>query len=94
MAACLPPAEKKKKANVGDFDTEIERLPGCGVKIARLYQQWTLTGSTDDTRAAETDTEMAVLKMFYEIWGVGDVTARQFYNKGMSAIYQMAPTIC
>ncbi|KAK1240645.1 hypothetical protein MKX07_004673 [Trichoderma sp. CBMAI-0711] len=61
---------------------EIERLPGCGVKIARLYQQWILTGSTDDTRAAETDTEMAVLKMFYEIWGVGDVTARQFYNKG------------
>ncbi|KAH0493680.1 hypothetical protein TgHK011_000336 [Trichoderma gracile] len=61
---------------------EIERLPGCGVKIARLYQQWTVTGSTDDTRAAETDTEMAVLKMFYEIWGVGDVTARQFYNKG------------
>ncbi|TFB00145.1 DNA polymerase type-X family protein pol4 [Trichoderma ghanense] len=61
---------------------EIERLPGCGAKIARLYQQWTVTGSTDDTRAAETDTEMAVLKMFYEIWGVGDVTARHFYNKG------------
>ncbi|PTB72557.1 Nucleotidyltransferase [Trichoderma longibrachiatum ATCC 18648] len=61
---------------------EIERLPGCGVKIARLYQQWAITGSTEDTRGAETDTELAVLKMFYEIWGVGDVTARQFYNKG------------
>ncbi|PTB63566.1 hypothetical protein BBK36DRAFT_1182332 [Trichoderma citrinoviride] len=61
---------------------EIERLPGCGVKIARLYQQWVFTGSTDDTRAAETDTELAVLKLFYEIWGVGDVTARHFYNKG------------
>lgn len=67
------------------METEIERLPGCGVKIARLYQQWAITGSTEDTRGAETDTELAVLKMFYEIWGVGDVTARQFYNKGMSA---------
>ncbi|KAL6862362.1 Nucleotidyltransferase [Trichoderma novae-zelandiae] len=61
---------------------EIERLPGCGAKIAKLYHQWTVTGSTDDTRAAETDTELAVLKKFYEIWGVGDVTARHFYNKG------------
>lgn len=25
---------------------------------------------------------MSVLKLFYEIWGVGETTAREFYNKG------------
>ncbi|EHK15153.1 uncharacterized protein TRIVIDRAFT_51446 [Trichoderma virens Gv29-8] len=61
---------------------EIERLPGCGPKIAQLYQQWTEDGCTDETRKAKTDTELVVLKTFYDIWGVGDTTARQFFKKG------------
>ncbi|KKO97133.1 high-affinity nickel transporter [Trichoderma harzianum] len=61
---------------------EIERLPGCGPKIAKLYQQWTSNGCTDETSTAKTDTELVVLKTFYDIWGVGDVTARQFFKKG------------
>nr|UWK20214.1 DNA polymerase family X member [Trichoderma stromaticum] len=61
---------------------EIERLPGCGAKIARLYQQWTDAGCTDETSTAATDAELVVLKKFYDIWGVGDTTARQFFKRG------------
>ncbi|KAL7930564.1 Nucleotidyltransferase [Trichoderma chlorosporum] len=61
---------------------EIERLPGCGAKIAQLYEQWTTTGYTEENRTAATDTELAVLKKFYDIWGVGDITARQFFKRG------------
>ncbi|KAK4082145.1 uncharacterized protein Triagg1_1957 [Trichoderma aggressivum f. europaeum] len=60
---------------------ETERLPGCGPKIAKLYQQWTSNGCTDETSTAKTDTELVVLKTFYDIWGVGDITARQFFKK-------------
>ncbi|KAK5995837.1 DNA polymerase type-X family protein pol4 [Cladobotryum mycophilum] len=61
---------------------ELARLPGCGAKIAELYQQWTVTGHTSETTAAATDPRLAVLRKFYGIWGVGDTTAREFYNKG------------
>ncbi|KAH6603344.1 hypothetical protein Trco_008119 [Trichoderma cornu-damae] len=61
---------------------EIERLPGCGAKIAKLYRQWTTAGCTDETKAAATDTELAVLQKFYNIWGVADKTAHQFYKRG------------
>ncbi|KAM0255295.1 hypothetical protein ACHAQJ_005885 [Trichoderma viride] len=61
---------------------EIERLPGCGAKIAKLYQQWTTAGRSDETQAAAADTELAVLRKFYDIWGVADMTARQFFKKG------------
>ncbi|KAL7968528.1 hypothetical protein HDV63DRAFT_378911 [Trichoderma sp. SZMC 28014] len=61
---------------------EMERLPGCGGKIAQLYQQWMVNGCTEETKAAAVDTELVVLRKFYEIWGVADATARDFYNKG------------
>lgn len=65
------------------FFSEIERLPGCGAKIAKLYQQWTTDGCTEETKAAAVDTELTVLRKFYDIWGVADVTARHFFKKGM-----------
>ncbi|KAL6900271.1 hypothetical protein GGI43DRAFT_42198 [Trichoderma evansii] len=61
---------------------EIERLPGCGAKIAKLYLQWTADGCTEETKAAAVDTELTVLRKFYDIWGVADVTARHFFKKG------------
>ncbi|KAL7794993.1 hypothetical protein V8C37DRAFT_375177 [Trichoderma ceciliae] len=61
---------------------EVEILPGCGAKIAKLYQQWTTAGCTDETRAAAADSELIVLKKFYDIWGVGGMTARQFLKRG------------
>ncbi|KAM0479389.1 hypothetical protein ACHAPX_004600 [Trichoderma viride] len=61
---------------------EIDRLPGCGGKIEKLYQQWMADGCTAETKAAAVDTELTVLRKFYEIWGVADATARDFYKKG------------
>ncbi|GFP59806.1 DNA polymerase type-X family protein pol4 [Trichoderma asperellum] len=61
---------------------QIERLPGCGAKIAKLYQQWATDGCTEETKAAAADTELTVLRKFYDIWGVADVTARHFFKKG------------
>lgn len=40
-------------------------------------------GCTEETKAAAVNTELTVLRKFYEIWGVADVTARDFFNKGM-----------
>ncbi|KAF4121780.1 DNA polymerase IV [Geosmithia morbida] len=61
---------------------EILRLPGCGPKIADLFQQWKETGRLREVAEAEADARMSTLKLFYGIWGVGDTTARDFYNKG------------
>ncbi|KAK4059823.1 hypothetical protein Purlil1_14325 [Purpureocillium lilacinum] len=61
---------------------EIERLPGCGAKFAGLYGEWRQTGQTKETADAALDPRLTVLKLFYDIWGVGDTTAREFYRKG------------
>ncbi|KPM38108.1 hypothetical protein AK830_g8452 [Neonectria ditissima] len=61
---------------------EVSRLPGCGARIAELYQQWKETGHLAEAREAESDTMVLTLKVFYDIWGVGDTTAREFYRKG------------
>ncbi|KAH7152985.1 hypothetical protein EDB81DRAFT_440089 [Dactylonectria macrodidyma] len=61
---------------------EVSRLPGCGAKIAELFQQWKETGQLSEAQKAESDAMVSVLKLFYDIWGVGDTTAREFYRKG------------
>jgi len=63
-------------------DVEVTRLPGCGRKIAELFQQFKDTGMIDEANEIDTDPRLSVLVLFYDIWGVGDVTAREFYNKG------------
>lgn len=64
------------------IEVEVARLPGCGRKIAELYQEWKDTGKTNEAGEIEADQRLSVLALFYDIWGVGDVTARDFYNKG------------
>ncbi|KAK4219646.1 hypothetical protein QBC37DRAFT_409443 [Rhypophila decipiens] len=62
---------------------EVSRLPGCGSKIALLFQEWRdNNGRIAEAVEDETDPRLAVLKLFYEIWGVGETTARDFYNRG------------
>lgn len=61
---------------------EVARLPGCGMKIALLFQEFKELGHLSEARQAETDPELSVLRLFYEIWGCGDTTAREFYRKG------------
>lgn len=65
---------------------EISRLPGCGPKIAQVWQQWKETGHLSEVVEAENNARLSVLKLFYDIWGVGDTTARDFYAKGASEL--------
>jgi DNA polymerase IV len=58
---------------------EILALPGCEAKIANLFVEYANTGSIKAVEELESDTDLTVLRLFYEIWGVGATTAREFY---------------
>lgn len=62
--------------------TEVSRLPGCGAKIAVLYTEFVSTGHLTEAVEAEGNPYLIVLKLFYNIWGVAEKTAREFYQKG------------
>lgn len=57
-------------------------MPGCAAKIARLYQEWQELGWLKEAKEATEDEHLVILQRFYNIWGVGDATARDFYRKG------------
>jgi DNA polymerase IV len=62
---------------------EIMALPGCDAKIANLYIEWVNTGTIKAVDDIEADEDLKILRVFYEIWGVGATTAREFYyDKG------------
>ncbi|TKA51949.1 hypothetical protein B0A49_13192 [Cryomyces minteri] len=58
---------------------EILGIPCCDVKIANLWVEFKNTGRIKAVDDAEEDETMQVLRLFYEIWGVGAATAREFY---------------
>jgi DNA polymerase IV len=58
---------------------EITRLPGCDVKIANLWIQFKNTGVIKEAQEVDQDQELQILNKFYEIWGVGAHTAREFF---------------
>ncbi|KNG48193.1 terminal deoxynucleotidyl transferase [Stemphylium lycopersici] len=58
---------------------EIAQLPGCDEKTAALFVEWKNTGKIQGVEEYEHDEAMKVLRSFYDIWGVGAKTARQFY---------------
>jgi DNA polymerase IV len=58
---------------------EVLRLPGCDVKVANLWVEWKNTNMLQAVEEYENDEAMKVLRTFYEIWGVGAKTARNFY---------------
>ncbi|KAM0716342.1 hypothetical protein Q7P37_007787 [Cladosporium fusiforme] len=58
---------------------EIMALPGCDAKIANLFVEWTNTGKIKAVDDIEADEDLKVLRLFYDIWGVGATTAREFY---------------
>ncbi|TDZ29575.1 DNA polymerase lambda [Colletotrichum spinosum] len=64
------------------MDPEITRLPGCGSKVAELWHEWKESDRLREVDEAHADPKLSVLQAFYDIWGVGDATARDFYNKG------------
>lgn len=62
---------------------EIVALPGCDVKIANVWIEWTNNdGVIEAVKDAENDETLKTLRIFYDIWGVGATTAREFYNQG------------
>ncbi|KAH7309429.1 hypothetical protein B0I35DRAFT_378815 [Stachybotrys elegans] len=61
---------------------DVARLPGCGLKMAELYEMWVRDGQSKELADAANDERLKVLGLFYEIWGVGDTTARDFYKRG------------
>ena len=58
---------------------EILALPGCDNKIANLFVEWMNTGAIKAVEEIDANTELQILKVFYDIWGVGATTAREFY---------------
>ncbi len=61
---------------------EVMRLPNIGPKMGLVWQQWKDTGHIDEVDEIEADPAMHSLNIFYNIHGVGAVTARNFYNNG------------
>ena len=58
---------------------ELVQLPGCDEKTAVLFVEWKNTGRIQAVEEYENDEAMKVLRVFYNIWGVGAKTARHFY---------------
>jgi DNA polymerase IV len=62
---------------------EILALPGCDQKITQLFHEYKTTNHLQAVQDLEADPALTVLREFYEIWGVGAKTAREFYyDKG------------
>ncbi|OGM48062.1 terminal deoxynucleotidyl transferase [Aspergillus bombycis] len=61
--------------------SEILTLPGCDAKIANLFAEYQQSedGTVEAATALDTDPVLRVLHEFYNIWGVGAKTARDFY---------------
>ncbi|KAB8219930.1 high-affinity nickel-transport protein-domain-containing protein [Aspergillus novoparasiticus] len=61
--------------------SEILTLPGCDTKIANLFAEYRQSedGTIEAATALDTDPVLKVLQEFYNIWGVGAKTARDFY---------------
>jgi DNA polymerase IV len=58
---------------------ELAQLPGCDEKTALLFVEWKNTGNIQAVEDYEKDEAMKVLRSFYDIWGVGAKTARNFF---------------
>lgn len=60
---------------------EILQLPGCDAKIANLWVEYANYGKVEEAEKADNDDELKVQRLFYNIWGVGATTAREFYKE-------------
>ncbi|KAG9944156.1 DNA polymerase beta-like protein, partial [Aureobasidium melanogenum] len=60
---------------------EILYLPGCDAKIANLYVEFANYGKIQEADNAENDEGLKIQRLFYNIWGVGATTARDFYKE-------------
>ncbi|KAB8291681.1 hypothetical protein EYC80_006481 [Monilinia laxa] len=59
----------------------ITRLPSCDQKLASLFLEYQTTGTISEAHEFQTNPRMHILRLFYNIWGVGETTAREFHDK-------------
>ncbi|KAL2872583.1 high-affinity nickel-transport protein-domain-containing protein [Aspergillus lucknowensis] len=61
--------------------SQVLDLPGCDHKIANLLAEFrsTESGTLTAAEALDKDPDLITLHLFYNIWGVGPKTARDFY---------------
>lgn len=65
--------------------SEVAKLPGCDGKASALFDEWIHSSPDPEKRTLsvvqelEASEEFNCLKTFYDIWGVGAKTAREFY---------------
>ena len=60
---------------------QVLRLPGCNAKVADIFREYRETGDVSAARAVDEDPALRVINSFYNIWGVGAKTARDFYYR-------------
>lgn len=62
---------------------EVLSLPGCDTKIANLFVEFrnSVDGKLEAANVLDSDPVISTIHQFYNIWGVGAKTARDFYYK-------------
>ncbi|KAK2871893.1 hypothetical protein FQN49_002717 [Arthroderma sp. PD_2] len=60
---------------------EVLSLPGCENRIANLFTEWkhSKDGTLESAKTLDSDPALKVINSFYDIWGVGAKSARDFY---------------
>ena len=66
--------------------SEVQRLPNCGDKFGRLFREFQETGSLSEANEMRNDPKLQVLRLFWNIHGIGPHTARDLYDKGYRSI--------
>ncbi|EEP75931.1 conserved hypothetical protein [Uncinocarpus reesii 1704] len=60
---------------------EVLTIPGCETRIANWFAEWKQSpdGSLEAANQLDTDPVYSTLNLFYNIWGIGAKSARDFY---------------
>lgn len=66
---------------------DVESIQGCGPKIGEIFHQWIATQTSSELLALSRDKQLQTRQLFYGIWGVGESTALEFYEKGAVSIH-------
>lgn len=61
---------------------ELSRLPGCGPKMAKIWQDWKDTGHIKEVDEIQSDPDLQVLDLFWHIHGAAESSAREFFKNG------------
>ncbi|EPY54151.1 DNA polymerase Xfamily [Schizosaccharomyces cryophilus OY26] len=71
------------KIDDGEF---LTKLPGCGPKITHLWREFSTTGKLKEAEEYNNDPAAKVIRLFYNIFGVGAAKALEWYQKGWRTI--------